>query len=163
MKFNSEWAKQYVDTELRFYGISVRKWRKGDCGVAFIKERIVEIPEPTTLNRFLICLHEITHIARAEVHKGMKVYEYEYDCEMTVINKAKQLGFDTTDYEHRAKGYITYCFAKAFNRNLNLEKANREVTDWLGINLKKWDKYDRAFLTAKNNWKEWSVKLVRFD
>ena len=133
MKFNSEWAKQYVDTELRFHGISVRKWRKGDCGVAFIKERLVEIPEPTTLNRFLICLHEITHIARSEVHKGMKVYEYEYDCEITVINKAKQLGFGTKDYEHRAKGYVTYCFAKAFNRNLNLDKANKVVTDWVTI------------------------------
>ena len=161
MIFNNEWAKQYVYNELRFYNISVRKWRKGDCGVAFIKERLVEIPEPTTLNRFLICLHEITHIARAEVHKGMKVYEY--DCEMTVINKAKQLGFDTTDYEHRAKGYVTYCFAKAFNRNLNLDKANKQVTDWLGINLKKWDKYDRAFLTCKDSWKVWKVKLVKFE
>jgi len=162
MIFNTEWAKQFVDAELRFYGIQVRKWRKGDCGVAFIKERLVEIPEPTTLNRFFICLHEITHIARAEVHKGMKVYEYEYDCEMTVINKAKKLGFDTSDYEHRAKGYVTYCFAKAFNRNLNLEKANKEITDWLGINLKKWNKYDRAFLTSKNNWKDWELKLVNF-
>ena len=163
MIFNNEWAKQYVDSELRFYNITVRKWRKGDCGIAYIKERFVEIPEPTTLNRFLICLHEITHIARAEVHKGMKVYEYEYDCEMTVINKAKQLGFDTTDYEHRAKGYITYCFAKAFNRNLNLDKANKEVTDWLGIDLKKWDNYDRAFMTCKDSWKVWKVKLVKFE
>jgi len=162
MEFNSEWAKKYVDDELRFYGIQVRKWRKGDCGVAFIKEKLVEIPDPTTLNRFLICLHEITHIARAEVHKGMKVYEYEYDCEITVINKAKKLGFDAKDYEHRAKGYITYCFAKAFNRNLNLDKANREITDWLDIDLKKWDKYDRAQLTSKNDWKDWSVKLYKF-
>jgi hypothetical protein len=82
---------------------------------------------------------------------------------MTVINLAKQLGFNTKDYEHRAKGYITYCFAKAFNRNLNLDKANREVTDWLDIDLKKWDKYDRAFLTAKDNWKVWKVKLVKFE
>jgi len=162
MKFNSVWAKNYINDELRFYGIQVRKWRKGDCGVAFIKERIVEIPEPTTLNRFLICLHEVTHISRSDIHKGMKVYEYEYDCEMTVIKKAKELGFNTKDYEHRAKGYITYCFAKAFNRNLNLDRANRVVTDWLGIDLKKWDKYDRAYMTCKNSWKDWEVKLIKF-
>ena len=162
MKFNSVWAKNYINDELRFYGIQVRKWRKGDCGVAFIKERIVEIPEPTTLNRFLICLHEVTHISRSDIHKGMKVYEYEYDCEMTVIKKAKELGFNTKDYEHRAKGYITYCFAKAFNRNLNLDRANRVVTDWLGIDLKKWDKYDRAYMTCKNAWKDWEVKLIKF-
>jgi hypothetical protein len=162
MEFNSVWAKNYINDELRFYGIQVRKWRKGDCGVAFIQERIVEIPEPTTLNRFLICLHEITHISRADIHKGMKVYEYEYDCEMTVIKKAKELGFNTKDYEHRAKGYITYCFSKAFNRNLNLDRANRVVTDWLGIDLKKWDKYDRAYMTCKNAWKDWEVKLIKF-
>ena len=163
MEFNSEWAKKYIDAELRFYDIKVDDWRKTDCGVAFIKERTVKIPYPNTLNRFLICLHEITHIARAEVHKGMKVYEYEYDCEITVIEKAKKLGFDTTDYEHRAKGYVTYCFAKAFNRNLRLDKANKEITEWLGINLKKWDKYDRAFVTSKNSWKDWSVKLYSFE
>jgi hypothetical protein len=40
MKFNSDWAKQFVDAELRFYNISIKKWRKSDCGVAFIKERL---------------------------------------------------------------------------------------------------------------------------
>ena len=161
MEFNTEWAKDYIDRELRFYNIKVIKWRATDSGIAFIKERLVEIPQPTTLNRFLICLHEITHIARAEVHRGMKTYEYEYDCETYVIQKAKHLGFDTTDYEHRAKGYITYCFAKAFNRNLNLEKANKEITDWLGINLKKWKKYDRAYMISKDSWRKWSVKLYK--
>jgi hypothetical protein len=162
MEFNTKWAKEYLNAELRFYNIKVSKWRTTDSGIAFIKERLVEIPEPTTLNRFLICLHEITHISRSEVHKGMKVYEYEYDCEISVINKAKQLGFDTSDYEHRAKGYVTYCFAKAFNRNLNIDKANREVTDWAGIDLIEWDKYDRAYMISKNSWKYWEVKLYKY-
>ena len=162
MEFDYTWAKEYIDAELRFYNISVKKWNISDCGIAYIKERIVCIPQPTTLNRFLICLHEIAHISRAEVHRGMKVYEYEYDCEMTVINKAKQLGFDTSDYEHRAKGYVTYCFAKAFNRNLNLDKSNKEIVKWAGINLKKWSKYDRAYMISKNSWKEWNIKLVKF-
>ena len=162
MEFNQVWAKKYIDAELRFYDIKVRKWRKGDCGVAFIKERLVEIPEPTTLNRFLICLHEIFHISRADLHKTMKVYEYEFDCEINTIEKAKKLGLDTTDYEHRAKGYVTYCFAKAFNRNLNLDKANKVVTDWAGIDLKEWDKYDRAYMACKKDWQEWSVKLHKY-
>jgi len=162
MEFNSVWAKNYINEELRFYDIEVKKWRKNDSGLAYLEQRMVEIPEPTTLNRFLICLHEIFHIVRYEIHKSMKVYEYEYDCEMCVIKKAKKLGFDTKDYEHRAKGYITYCFAKAFNRNLNLNKANREITDWLGINLKKWNKFDRAIMTSNNYWKEWDVKLYKF-
>jgi hypothetical protein len=161
MEFNQVWAKKYIDAELSFYGIKVRKWRKGDCGVAFIKERLVEIPEPTTLNRFLICLHEIFHISRSDLHKTMKVYEYEFDCEINTIEKAKKLGLDTTDYEHRAKGYVTYCFAKAFNRNLNLDKANKVVTDWAGIDLKEWDKYDRAYMTCKKDWQEWEVKLYK--
>lgn len=162
MKFDKDWAIDYINNELRINRISVSKWRKTDSGIAYIQDRKIEIPDPSTLNRFLICLHEITHITRFEIHKGMKVYEYEYDCEMNVINLAKQLGFDTSDYEHRAKGYITYCFAKAFNRNLNLEKANKEITDWLGIKLKKWQKYDRAYMISKNSWKEWSVKLHKF-
>jgi hypothetical protein len=163
MRFNKVWATNYINNQLQENNIKIKKWRKTDSGIAFINERLIEIPEPTTLNRFLICLHEITHITRSEVHRGMKVYEYEYDCEMTVINKARELGLDTKDYEHRARGYITYCFAKAFNRNLNLEKANKEITDWLGINLKKWQKYDRAYMVSKNNWKVWEVKLIKFD
>jgi len=159
MKFKIDWARDFIKKELNFYNIEVIQWNVGDCGIAFIETRQVKIPDPTTINRFLICLHEIGHIARASVHKTMKVYEYEYDCEMYAIQRALKLNLDIEDYEHRARGYITYCFCKAFNRNLNLDKANTEIIDWLGIDISEWSRWDRAFVIAKKNWKKWKVNF----
>jgi len=28
--------------------------------------------------------------------------------------------------------------------------------------LKEWDKYDRAYMTCRKDWQEWSVKLTKF-
>ncbi len=162
MKFEIDWARDYVNNQLKFYNIEVIGWNKGDCGIAFIQTRQVRIPDPTTINRFLICLHEVAHIARASLHKSMKVYEYEYDCEMYAIEQGLRLGLDIEDYEHRARGYVTHCFCKAFNRNLNLDKVNHEIIDWLGVDIEQWDKWDRAYVTSKSNWKKWKVNFYKF-
>jgi hypothetical protein len=159
MKFDVEWARNFIKKELNFHSIEVIGWNKADCGIAFIETRQVRIPDPTTINRFLICLHEICHISRQSIHKSMKVYEYEYDCEMYAIRVGLGLGLDIQDYEHRAKGYVTYCFCKAFNRNLRLDKANIEIIDWLGVDVDEWDKWDRAYVVAKSGWKKWKVNF----
>lgn len=159
MKFDPIWADKYIKKELNFYNIQIKEFSVSDCGLAWPELRQVKIPQPTTLNRFLICMHEIFHIARFSAHKSMKVYEYEYDCEMWTLMKAKKLGFDTKEYEHRAKGYVMYCFAKAFNRGLNLDKANKDILNWLGIDIDVWKNHQRAVVRSKKNWDDWSVKL----
>ena len=163
MIFDIDWARKYVKKELKFYNIEVYAWSKSDCGLAFVETRKIKIPDPTTINRFLICLHEIAHISRASLHKSMKVYEYEYDCETYAIARGIQLGLDVTDYEEKAKGYVTSCFSKAFNRGLNLDKVNSEIVDWLGLDLDEWDKWDRAYVVApKQDWTNWEVKFFKF-
>jgi len=157
MKFDPIWADKYIKKELNFYNIRVVEWSVTDCGLAWPEKREVKIPAPTTLNRFMICLHEIFHISRFSAHKGLKVYEYEFDCEMWTIQKAKKLGFNTDDYEYRAKGYVTYCLARAYNRGLNLRKANPSILEWLGVDIDIWEKHPRITITSKKNWKKWSV------
>ena len=162
MKFDPIWANKYIKKELDFYNIKVVAWSSSDCGLAWPEKREVKIPTPTTLNRFLICLHEIFHVSRFSLHNGMKVYEYEFDCELWTIQKAKTLGFDVEDYEHRARGYITYCLARAYNRGLNLRKANKKIIDWLGVDIDTWEKNPRITLVARNNWKKWYVLQTNF-
>jgi hypothetical protein len=157
MKFNPDWATRYVNEQLALHNIEVISWSKGDCGIAYIQTRQIKIPQPTTINRFLICLHEICHITRQSQHKTMKVYEYEWDCEMWAMQQAMNLRLDIEDYEHRARGWIMHCLCKAYNRGLNLDRANQEILDWLGVDINKWKKWDRAYVIAKTGWKKWKV------
>jgi len=163
MKFDSVWAEKYILNELSFYNIKVVEWCDSDSGLAWCVEREVKIPKPTTQNRFMICLHEIFHIVRFSAHKGMKVYEYEFDCEMWAIHKAKTLGIKTKQYEKAAKGYVAYCFSRAFNRGLNLRNANPSIINWLGIDIQDWENYDRAFVTTQQGWKDWKINLINFE
>jgi hypothetical protein len=163
MKFDKVWAKKYIATQLNFHDIKVIEWNKSDCGIAFVENRTIKIPEPTTINRFLICLHEISHIIRSPFHTSMRVYEYEYDCEMYAIQQALELGLDIEDYEHRAKGYVMYCVCRAFNRGLNLDKANYEILDWLGIDIDEWNKWDRAYIITKKEWKKWKLNFYNIQ
>ena len=160
MKFDSIWAEKYILNELSFYNINVIEWSDSDSGLAWCSERLVKIPKPTTQNRFMICLHEIFHIARFSAHKRLKVYEYEFDCEMWTIFKAKTLGLKTKEYEQGAKGYVAYCLSRAYNRGLDLKKVNQNIIKWLGIDVNNWESYDRVYVTTNQSWKDWKINLI---
>jgi len=157
MEFNYYWAKKYIDSELRLHKIKVREWTNEECGLAWVSTNEIKVPKPETINKFIICLHEICHISRYKEHNSMSVYEYEYDCEMWAINKAKQFGLDTSDYEFRAKGYVTSCLARGYNRGLNIDNANKIILDWLGINVKKWKASSNVKVVGKPFWDEWRI------
>ena len=119
-----------------------------------------QIPKPKTVNKFIICLHEICHIVKLSEHNRMNVYEYEYDCEMWAMNKAKQFGLDTNEYESRARGYVTSCLARGFNRGLNLDRVDEKILDWLNVDINQWKKYSNIKVVGKPYWEEWEVILM---
>ena len=159
MEFNYYWAKKYINAELKLNKVKVREWIDEECGLAWVELREIQIPKPTTINKFIICLHEICHIVRSNEHNKMSVYEFEYDCEMWAIKKAKQFGLDTKEYESRAKGYVTSCLARGYNRGLNLDRVDKKIIDWLMVDISKWKQYSNIKVFGKPYWEEWEVIL----
>jgi len=160
MEFNYCWAKKYIDAELKLNNVNVREWIDEECGLAWVETREIQIPKPKTVNKFIICLHEICHIVKLSEHNRMNVYEYEYDCEMWSMNKAKQFGLDTNEYESRARGYVTSCLARGYNRGLNLDRVDKKIIDWLNVDISKWKQYSNVKVVGKPYWEEWEVILM---
>lgn len=127
--------KSIVNQLLKKHKIKVKKWSTSSCGRAYFQTRMVKIPNPTDVDRFCVCLHEIEHILHGK--KG-KSYEQEYACEMFAINTAKQHGFNVTGYQERARRYIIMCIAKAHCRGLNVGNIDHQIKHFCNINFNTW-------------------------
>ena len=124
-----------INKLLRFYNITVVQWSKSACGWARKSNRTIKIPPPTTIENFLICLHEIRHITQP----GGPNYVMEYDAERWAIDYAQKLGFDTKSYERRAKMYVLKNIAKGINRGLRVHRVKPEILNWLPIDITEWE------------------------
>lgn len=146
--FNTDTAKKHLNKLLRQYRIRVAKWSKGANGRAW-SNHTVKIPSPTDVERFCVCMHEIKHVI--DGFSG-KLYQREYACEIYAIEQAQLLGFDTSEYEVRAKGYVTMCISKGFCRGLNLDSIEPHIKEWCGVDFDQW-KGKRVFVSG------WSTNL----
>jgi len=154
--FNKDIAESYINKLLNHYKIKVVSWSKTDCGRAWVSSKEVKIPKPTNLMRFCIALHEIGHIVEDATKSKMKLYQSEYKAEQFAIREAKSLGFDTTEYEKNARGYVTMCIAKGHARKLNLDKIEPNIKDFCGIDFETW-KGKKVFVS---NWrKELNIEI----
>ena len=144
-RFNRSLAEQHVNKLLKFYNISVRRWRRGPSGRAW-EDNTVEIPKPIDAEKLCVALHEIGHIRQG--FRGLN-YVQEYNAEQYAIREATRLGFDTTEYEDRAKWYVTMHICRGFRRKLQVKNIPQEIKDWCGINFDQWE------LERKNGLKPW--------
>lgn len=136
MKFDKQFAEQYINKLLKKHKITVYAWSSTSCGRARIKSKMIKIPKPTNVDRFGVCLHEIFHIIG---RKGSKSFEKEFYCDMYARRIIAELEYDTTDWDKRTKWHILSRIAMAHNRGLNHEKINSEIRDFFKeIDLNKW-------------------------
>lgn len=128
---------QIVDALLKEHGLTVRKHSVGANGRAFSDKSLI-IPYPTNVEKFCVCLHEIGHHA-ARAMSGA-VWKKEYKAEQYALTIAKQHGFDVSDYEVRAKRYVLLNIAKGLARNLNLDKVDAVVKEFVSseVNIEEW-------------------------
>ena len=155
--FNITEAKLHLNKLLTFYNIEVKTWSKSSCGVAWENGRRVKIPEPTNVDRLCVALHEIGHIRNG--FKGLN-YIQEYNAEQYAINEATRLGYNTDDYEDRAKWYIIMNICKGFRRKLKVENIPQEIKDWCGIDFDKWEEARQQGLKPWVYLKSQKVKFI---
>jgi hypothetical protein len=134
--FNKKDAKQYITKLLKKHKIEVYGWSATSCGRAKIKKKMVKIPEPTNVDRFAVCLHEIFHIIG---RKGSKSFEKEFYCDMYAKNILIELGYETAAWDKRTKWHILSRIAMAHNRGLNHSGINAEIREFFSeIDFTKW-------------------------
>ena len=133
--FDREKAEKHLKQLLKKYNIKVRKYRVSASGRAYPSISEVEIPKPTDVERFCVCMHEIKHVI--DGFWG-KLYQREYFCEMFAITEAKKLGFDVTDYTERARRYVIVNVAKGYCRGLNLKNIEKDVVDFCKVDFSQW-------------------------
>lgn len=134
--FNKKDAKQYIDKLLKKHKIEVYGWSVTSSGRAKVKKRMVKIPQPTNVDRFAVCLHEIFHIIG---RKGSKSFEKEFYCDMYARKILVELGYETEAWDKRIKWHVLSRIAMAHNRGLNHAGIKSEIREFFPeIDFTKW-------------------------
>ena len=134
--FNKKDAKQYITKLLKKHKIEVYGWSVTSCGRARVKQKKIKIPEPTNVDRFAVCLHEIFHIIG---RKGSKSFEKEFYCDLYARNILIELGYETAAWEKRMKWHVLSRIAMAHNRGLNHAGIKPEIREFFPeIDFTKW-------------------------
>jgi hypothetical protein len=137
-------AQEFYDAVVRLYikklNIHVKKWYRSlnaASYIAFQESGTVMLPIPRNRQAFLVCLHEIGHIAEG-YHELSHVNEY--NAEMFVIREAKKWEVDTDMYEFKAKKYVLAHLINDWNEG-NAKRIKPEIKRWLNISPAKWRGY----------------------
>lgn len=134
--FDKNEAKQYIDRLLKKHKITVVAWSATSCGWALVKKREIKIPQPTNVDRFGVCLHEIFHIIG---RKGSKSFEQEFYCDEYALNTLIDLGFETEAWIRRMKWHSLSRIAMAHNRGLNHSGINQDIRTFFSeVDFNKW-------------------------
>lgn len=143
-KFDKAFAAGYITGLCIKYDIKIIGYSASSCGRAWWKTRSIKIPMPTNIDRLGVCLHEIKHIIDGT--KGA-TYEREFLCDMYALDKLRDLGYDTTEWEKRMRWHSLMQIAKAVNRKLNIDNISQEIRDFFcEINFNEW-KGKRVFVS----------------
>lgn len=133
----ADFYEAVVRLYIRRLDIHVKKWYKSlnaASYIAFQDSKTVMLPVPKNRTAFLICLHEIGHIA-----EGWHEISYvnEYLAEMYAISEAKKWNIDTEAYEIKAKQYVLAHLVKDWNAN-RIKTVKKDIKEWLDVNPTKW-------------------------
>ena len=116
--YDEKEGTKIINWYIKKYRIKVIEWSKSSCGYAWFDRdkdgfHIMKIPKPTTSDRFGVCLHEIKHILDGD--SGTR-YLQEFRCDKFALDKLKEMGLDTTDWEKRMKWHVLSRVAMSTNR-----------------------------------------------
>jgi len=137
--YNQEDAEAYLQKLIKQYNIKVVQRSKSSCGWASFEENEIKIPYPTDVDRFGVCLHEISHILDGDTRNGKstKRYEQEFYCDMYARNILIEFGYDTTKWDQRTRWHILSATARATNRGV--KKINEEIVEYFDdVNFNDW-------------------------
>jgi hypothetical protein len=141
MDFDKNFAEKYIKDLLKKYKIKVYKYSVGSSGKAKYKERMVKIPEPTNVDRFGVCLHEVKHIL--DGGRG-RSFEKEFKCDMYALEIIMGLGYDSNEWEKRMRWHTLSRIAMAHNRGLRHDRINQDIrlfftevdfSKWIGFKV----------------------------
>ena len=156
---------EIILSEVEKNNIKIYKWSKSQCGLAE-EGRQIKIPKPVDYETLGICFHEIGHIDLGHMDEGDNKLRYieEYEAEIYAIKKLKEYGFYNKQYEYRAIHYVLQKLAQARNRGHNMKNVPKEIVRWTGMQVCKWNKASRVFVTRHSGAKTKSdVKIKLYE
>lgn len=135
---------EHVDKMLKYYKIRVVKWRPTSSGCAMNSlPKRVEIPRPTDVDRFCVCMHEIKHIIDMhDAKKRMVRYVEEFRCDQYASLQARMIGLPQEDidkWDARTRIHILVQLAKAHNRNLNWKTVPQDIIKFVNWDFSTWE------------------------
>lgn len=165
-----------INHKLRIYHIKVTKWRKTQSGAYYYGTRNIEIPKPTNVYNFGVCLHEIGHVIcrHGIIKKNAKDfseenlidrrpnYIHEYEAEQYAINELKKYHCDTHEYEMYAILYVLKVLTKYKNQEGKFP-IPQEVIKWMGLNEEYWKNSHRVKLIRAQKVKRKEEIKIQFQ
>ena len=113
---------------------------KSAVGRAWIECKTIKIPEIVDVETFLVALHEIGHIVRAEVAEPLFLCEYAAD--RWALDTAAEYGIDPGYYLYRSRWYVLSFIAELHNQGVKY-KVPKEIARYVQEDLKSWKHYKR--------------------
>lgn len=101
-------------------GIKIRKWNHRSTGCANIEKRVIDTPRPTSVYRFMVGLHECSHVIYNLNYAKYSILTCEYKTEIKTIALAKKYNLhklyprEFNNYVAGAK-YHVFGYCKAAN------------------------------------------------
>ena len=124
-----------VDQLIKESGVTVRRWRNSNSGVAYCQSADwgIEIPVPKGPVTFCVGAHEIGH--QLKHRKNGKTPRWVEEVEAWEYALAQLDRFELPDKAERAMkhvvGHLDYAFGKALRRGVTLETINSRFPEWI--------------------------------
>jgi len=140
---------EIVLQEMKNNNVKLEKWSRSSCGHA-CRGRKIKIPKPIDYDTLGVCFHEIGHIVLGHMDEECELkprYVEEFEAEMYSIQKLHEYGYYNKKYEFRAKSHVLMKIAQAKNRGHNMKKVPKEIVTWTGLQVNKWNKAKKVFVS----------------
>ncbi len=103
---------------------------KGLRGRAFVKQRGIVTPPPTTVRRFCVVAHECKHV-EVGPRTTMHSYEREHECVRAEETACLRFGFRFPRQQlERNKRYVAYRLHQGLRRGLAPTKVKLSILRW---------------------------------